>query len=65
MVCVDEVALYLAFSVDHDDGYIQRWQQALETSYRDGAMRRLYTGVYPEQMIKRLERFAQYPSKPN
>ena len=56
---VDKVALYLAFSVEHDDAYIQRWQQALEVSYRDGTMRSLYTGVYPEQMIKRLEQFAK------
>ena len=53
-----EVQLYLAFSRDIDDSTIARWQQMLEDSYLDGSMRRLYQGVYPEQMIARLEQFA-------
>jgi len=50
-----QIALYLAFSKDIDPQRIQQWQQALEQSYRDGTMRRLYTGTYNEKQIKRLE----------
>ncbi|WP_438862578.1 substrate-binding periplasmic protein [Neptunicella sp.] len=57
-ILLTEIKLYIAFSKDVDDHRIQRWQQALETSYRDGTMRKLYTGVYSEQAIKRLEEFA-------
>ncbi len=54
-----EARLYLAFSADIDDAVIARWQQVLEHSYRDGTMRRLYQGVYSEQLISRLEAFAK------
>lgn len=50
---------YLAFSPDVADERIQRWQQALEQSYRDGTMRKLYQPVYAEPIIQRLEAFAQ------
>jgi len=50
-----QVALYLAFSKDIAPQRIQQWQYALEQSYRDGTMRRLYTGTYNEKQIKRLE----------
>lgn len=49
---------YLAFSKDVSDERIQRWQQALEQSYRDGRMRALYQPVYHEALIRRLEDFA-------
>jgi len=55
---LSQVSLYLAFSLDIDDATIGRWQQVLEQSYLDGSMRALYQGVYPEQMISRLEQFA-------
>lgn len=55
---LSEVKLYLALSADTKDGEVARWQQALEDSYRDGSMRRLYQRVYSEQMISRLEAFA-------
>lgn len=50
-----ETKLYLAFSLDVSDDRIASWQQALEQSYRDGTMRRLYQSVYSEDAIKRLE----------
>ncbi|MGP9800732.1 substrate-binding periplasmic protein [Rheinheimera sp. NSM] len=49
---------YLAFSRDIADQRIARWQQALEQSYRDGTMRKLYQPVYAEAIIQRLEDFA-------
>ncbi|WP_019675532.1 substrate-binding periplasmic protein [Arsukibacterium perlucidum] len=58
-----EVQLYLAFSRDIDDSTIARWQRVLEDSYLDGSMRRLYQGLYPEQMIARLEQFASAKQK--
>lgn len=54
-----EARLYLAFSLDIDDSIVERWQHALEESYRDGSMRALYQEVYSEQMINRLEQFAR------
>ncbi|MDP2715997.1 ABC transporter substrate-binding protein [Rheinheimera sp.] len=52
---------YLAFSRDIADERIARWQQALEQSYRDGTMRKLYQPVYAEAIIQRLEDFAVQP----
>jgi polar amino acid transport system substrate-binding protein len=54
---------YLAFSPDVSDERIQHWQQALEQSYRDGTMRKLYQPVFSEPMIQRLERFAAKPKR--
>ncbi|WP_166840407.1 substrate-binding periplasmic protein [Rheinheimera pleomorphica] len=54
---------YLAFSPDVSDERIQRWQQALEQSYRDGTMRKLYQPVYAEPIIQRLEAFARKQHK--
>lgn len=54
---------YLAFSKDVADERIKRWQQALEQSYRDGTMRKLYAPVYSEQLISRLEQFAKAAAK--
>ncbi|MDP4529902.1 transporter substrate-binding domain-containing protein [Alkalimonas delamerensis] len=59
---IDDVALYLAFSLDHSESYIKRWQQALEQSYRDGRMRDLYQHVFPEELIDRLEQLVAEPS---
>lgn len=56
---LNEARLYLAFSLDTDDSSIARWQQVLEDSYLDGSMRRLYEGIYTEQMITRLEEYAK------
>ncbi|WP_416305531.1 substrate-binding periplasmic protein [Neptunicella sp. SCSIO 80796] len=50
---------YLAFSKDVDDKRVTRWQSALEQSYLDGTMRKLYQTAYPELIIRRLERFAK------
>lgn len=50
-----ETQLFLAFSLDISDDRIANWQQALEQSYSDGTMRRLYQTVYSEDAIKRLE----------
>ncbi|MDP4536630.1 hypothetical protein Q3O60_10555 [Alkalimonas collagenimarina] len=61
LAAIEDVRLYLAFSLDHSEAYIQRWQHALEQSYRDGRMRALYQGTYPEELIERLETFAQQP----
>ncbi|WP_171907591.1 substrate-binding periplasmic protein [Alkalimonas amylolytica] len=58
---IDDIYLYLVFSLDHSVAYIQQWQDALEQSYRDGSMRALYQGVFPEAVIQRLEAFAQQP----
>ncbi|HEY0923586.1 ABC transporter substrate-binding protein [Rheinheimera pacifica] len=52
---------YLAFSRNVSDERIARWQAALEQSYRDGTMRKLYQPVYSEQIIRRLEDFAAQP----
>lgn len=49
---------YLAFSKDVSDTRIAKWQQALEQSYLDGTMRKLYQPVYTEALISRLEQFA-------
>ncbi len=54
---------YLAFSPDITDARIANWQAALEQSYRDGTMRRLYQGAYPDAMIVWLEEFAARPDK--
>lgn len=59
---IDDVALYLAFSLDHSESYIKRWQQALEQSYRDGRMRTLYQHVFPEEVIERLEQLVAEPA---
>ncbi len=56
---LSEVKLYLALSDDIEQSVVARWQQVLEHSYLDGSMRRLYQGVYSEQMISRLEAFAR------
>lgn len=53
-----QMTLYLAFSHDVDRQRVALWQQALETSYRDGTMRELYSGTYNEKLIQRLEAFA-------
>ena len=50
-----ETQLFLAFSLDVSDDRIASWQQALEQSYRDGTMRRLYQTVYSNDSINRLE----------
>ncbi len=55
---VTDIKLYLAFSLDVDNARVARWQAALEQSYLDGSMRALYQGIYPEQVIARLEAFA-------
>lgn len=47
--------LYLAFSLDIPAERVQRWQDALLQSYRDGTMRRLYQADYPADMIEHLE----------
>lgn len=52
---------YLAFSRNVSDERIARWQAALEQSYLDGTMRKLYQPVYSEQIIRRLEDFAAQP----
>lgn len=52
---------YLAFSRNVSDERIARWQAALEQSYLDGTMRKLYQPVYNEQIIRRLEDFAAQP----
>ncbi|MDX1536195.1 substrate-binding periplasmic protein [Arsukibacterium sp.] len=58
---LSQVRLYLALSLDIDDNVVERWQHALEQTYRDGSMRRLYQGIYSEQMISNLEDFARKP----
>lgn len=57
-----ESQTYLAFSMDFSDERVARWQQALEQSYLDGSMRKLYQGVYSEAIIQRLETFAKQRS---
>jgi polar amino acid transport system substrate-binding protein len=52
---LSQISLYLAFSKDISEERISQWQQALEQSYRDGTMRKLYTGTYNEKLISRLE----------
>ena len=56
---------YLAFSLDVSNEHINRWQQALEQSYRDGSMRKLYQPVYSDAIIQRLEQFAAQPPQPH
>ncbi|WP_333607182.1 substrate-binding periplasmic protein [Arsukibacterium sp.] len=56
---LQQVNLYLAFSLDVSDRRIARWQQAVQQSYVDGSMRAVYQGIYPEQMILELEQWAQ------
>ncbi|MBC3764483.1 substrate-binding periplasmic protein [Neptunicella marina] len=51
--------LYLAFSKDIPRERLERWQLALEQTYLDGSMRKLYEPVYREQTIAFLEQFAQ------
>lgn len=53
--------LFLAFSPTIPSQMVQRWQQALTDSYKDGTMRRLYSGHYPEAMISSLEKTAKAP----
>ncbi|MBV2127614.1 substrate-binding periplasmic protein [Arsukibacterium indicum] len=55
---VTEVKMYMAFSPDVSDTRVARWQAALEQSYLNGTMRKLYQNVYPEQMIAELEALA-------
>lgn len=55
---VTEVKMYLAFSPDINDTRVARWQAALEQSYLDGTMRKLYQSVYPGLMIDELEALA-------
>ncbi|MEH8020573.1 substrate-binding periplasmic protein [Rheinheimera metallidurans] len=50
---------YLAFSKDIPDETVALWQAALEQSYLDGTMRKLYQPVYGEDIIHRLEQFAE------
>jgi polar amino acid transport system substrate-binding protein len=50
---------YLAFSLDMSKQRVKRWQQALEQSYLDGSMRKLYQEQYSETIIERLETFAK------
>jgi polar amino acid transport system substrate-binding protein len=52
---LSQISLYLAFSKDNSEERVGQWQQALEQSYRDGKMRKLYTGTYNEKLISRLE----------
>jgi polar amino acid transport system substrate-binding protein len=52
---LSQISLYLAFSKDISEERIGQWQQALEQSYRDGTMRKLYSGTYNEKLISRLE----------
>ncbi|MCH8537122.1 MAG: transporter substrate-binding domain-containing protein [Alkalimonas sp.] len=47
--------LYLAFSPEIPTERVQRWQDALQQSYLDGTMRRLYQEDYPADMIEQLE----------
>lgn len=50
-----EVELYLALSLDFSSAEVAIWQHTLEQIYRDGTLRKLYQGVFPEQIITRLE----------
>jgi polar amino acid transport system substrate-binding protein len=52
---LSQISLYLAFSKDISEERVGQWQQALEQSYRDGTMRKLYSGTYNEKLISRLE----------
>lgn len=58
---LNERKRYLAFSRNVSDERIALWQAALEQSYSDGTMRKLYQPVYSEQIIRRLEDFAAQP----
>lgn len=61
---IADVFLYIAFSKEHTDEYIARWQHALNESYLDGSMRRLYQGIFPEGQITQLEQWAKnHPAK--
>ncbi|MCC5827428.1 ABC transporter substrate-binding protein [Alkalimonas sp.] len=51
--------LYLAFSKEVPAERVQRWQEALQQSYLDGTMRRLYQADYPVAMIEQLEQYWQ------
>ena len=55
---------YLAFSRDVPEQRVERWQQALMQSYRDGRMRALYQSVYPEAMIQALEQLSEQAMQP-
>jgi len=46
--------LYLAFSRDVSDTRIGQWQEALEAAKRDGAVARIYHGVYSEETINEI-----------
>lgn len=56
---------YLAFSKDVPDERIAKWQAALQQSYLDGTMRKLYQPVYSEALISRLEQFAAASGRAN
>lgn len=53
-----EVELYLALSLDFTDTEVALWQQTLQQIYQDGTMRKIYQGVFPEQIIAKLEQLA-------
>lgn len=52
---LNQVKLYLAFSLDVDAARVARWQQALWQTYKDGSMRQLYFTHFPNPMIEQLE----------
>ncbi|WP_333607183.1 hypothetical protein [Arsukibacterium sp.] len=52
---LNQVQLYLAFSLDVDAARVARWQQALWQTYQDGSMRQLYLTHFPNRMIEQLE----------
>lgn len=50
--------LFLAFSPFISDIVVANWQHELFNSFRDGRMRKIYSPHYPEEMITRLESYA-------
>ena len=60
---IKESQRYLAFSKDISNERVARWQRALEQSYLDGSMRKLYQNAFSELIIKRLETFANQHSR--
>ena len=58
LIALNEVALYMAFSLDFTDSEIKLWQQQLEQLYRDGTLRRFYQSDYPAIVIDKLEQLA-------
>ena len=58
LIALNEVALYMAFSLDFSDSEIALWQQQLEQLYRDGTLRRFYQSNYPARVIEKLEQLA-------